>query len=51
MVHSALPAGESFDSLPQVLAVPAVVLAVAVPADSEPPTKAIAANLLHYAAG
>jgi hypothetical protein len=51
VVHSALLAGESFDSLPQVLAVPVVVLVVAVPADSKPSTKAIAANLLHSAAG
>ena len=49
--HSALLAGESFDSLPQVLAVPMVVLAVAVPADLRPLTKAIVASLLHPAAG
>ena len=48
--HSALLAGESFDSLPQVLAVPMVVLAVAVPADLRPLTKAIVASLLHPAA-
>ena len=48
--HSALLAGESFDSLLQVLAVPLVVLAAAVPADSESPSKAIVASLLHSAA-
>ena len=50
VVHSALLAGESIDSLPQVLAALVVVLVVAVPADWKLTAKAIVANLLHSAA-